>query len=149
MHTARARFRRAAGPASASGKVRPLAQPANVGVSHVRTLCGTGLLRDGEVGISATNRNFKGRMGSASAFAYLGKLCASHVGGLCRAEPVCASHRAASPTVVAASAIAGKIVSPSTALGVPAQPVRFSRTVHSTQGAAAKVRLLEFVIDAC
>jgi len=47
---------------------------------------GTGLLEDGEVGISATNRNFKGRMGSASAFAYL-----------------------ASPAVVAASAIAGHI----------------------------------------
>jgi len=32
---------------------------------------GTGLLEDGEVGISATNRNFKGRMGSRSAKAYL------------------------------------------------------------------------------
>ena len=50
---------------------------------------GTGLLEDGEVGISATNRNFKGRMGSRSAEAYL-----------------------ASPAVVAASAIAGRIAGP-------------------------------------
>jgi homoaconitate hydratase len=47
---------------------------------------GTGLLEAGEVGISATNRNFKGRMGSRDAQAYL-----------------------ASPQVVAASAIAGYI----------------------------------------
>lgn len=32
---------------------------------------GAGLLKDGEVGISATNRNFKGRMGSRNAEAYL------------------------------------------------------------------------------
>ncbi|MBZ0199299.1 MAG: homoaconitase, partial [Ignavibacteriaceae bacterium] len=50
---------------------------------------GIGLLEDGEVGISATNRNFKGRMGSRDAQAYL-----------------------ASPAVVAASAIAGSISSP-------------------------------------
>jgi len=47
---------------------------------------GTGLLEDGEVGISATNRNFKGRMGSREAQAYL-----------------------ASPEVVVASAVAGYI----------------------------------------
>jgi len=50
---------------------------------------GRGLLEDGEVGISATNRNFKGRMGSKSAEAYL-----------------------ASPAVVAASAIAGHFAMP-------------------------------------
>jgi homoaconitate hydratase len=47
---------------------------------------GTGLLEAGEVGISATNRNFKGRMGSRDAQCYLG-----------------------SPEVVAASAVAGYI----------------------------------------
>ncbi|MGC2477091.1 MAG: homoaconitase [Candidatus Sulfotelmatobacter sp.] len=50
---------------------------------------GTGLLEKGEVGISATNRNFKGRMGSREAQCYLG-----------------------SPEVVAASAIAGYITGP-------------------------------------
>ncbi|KIL90003.1 hypothetical protein FAVG1_06741 [Fusarium avenaceum] len=50
---------------------------------------GTGLLEPGEVGISASNRNFKGRMGSTSAKAYL-----------------------ASPEIVAASALKGKIAGP-------------------------------------
>ena len=50
---------------------------------------GTGLLEPGEVGISASNRNFKGRMGSTDAKAYL-----------------------ASPEVVAASALSGKICGP-------------------------------------
>lgn len=47
---------------------------------------GEGLLEAGEVGISATNRNFKGRMGERSASCYL-----------------------ASPQVVASSALAGRI----------------------------------------
>ncbi|MFZ0705487.1 MAG: homoaconitase [Candidatus Korobacteraceae bacterium] len=51
---------------------------------------GKGLLEPGEVGISATNRNFKGRMGSRDAQCYL-----------------------ASPEVVAASAVAGYICAPS------------------------------------
>ena len=50
---------------------------------------GTGLLDAGEVGISATNRNFKGRMGSRDAKCYL-----------------------ASPAVVASSALAGYITGP-------------------------------------
>jgi homoaconitate hydratase len=50
---------------------------------------GTGLLEPGEVGISASNRNFKGRMGSTEAKAYL-----------------------ASPEVVAASALSGVISGP-------------------------------------
>lgn len=50
---------------------------------------GTGLLESGEVGISATNRNFKGRMGAKDAQCYL-----------------------ASPEVVAASAVAGYITAP-------------------------------------
>src|SRR5512146_1426387 len=50
---------------------------------------GTGLLEAGEVGMSATNRNLKGRMGSRDAKCYLG-----------------------SPAVVAASALAGYITGP-------------------------------------
>ncbi|KAH9481687.1 mitochondrial Homoaconitase [Psilocybe cubensis] len=50
---------------------------------------GVGLLEDGETGISATNRNYKGRMGHPNAQAYL-----------------------ASPAVVAASAIKGYICGP-------------------------------------
>jgi homoaconitate hydratase len=50
---------------------------------------GVGLLEPGEVGISSSNRNFKGRMGSTAAKAYL-----------------------ASPEVVAASALEGKIAGP-------------------------------------
>ncbi|HXZ26562.1 MAG TPA: homoaconitase [Terriglobales bacterium] len=54
---------------------------------------GVGLLEPGEVGVSATNRNFKGRMGSREARCYL-----------------------ASPAVVAASAAAGYICGPEPAV---------------------------------
>jgi homoaconitate hydratase len=57
---------------------------------------GVGLLEPGEVGISATNRNFKGRMGSREAQCYL-----------------------ASPAVVAASAVAGYICAPAAVDGRP------------------------------
>ncbi|MFW5653972.1 MAG: aconitase family protein, partial [Planctomycetota bacterium] len=71
---------------------------------------GEGTLDDGEVGISATNRNFKGRMGSRDAKTYL-----------------------ASPAVVAASAVAGYITAPAAYERV--QP-RF--TVQYTAEAEAK-----------
>ncbi len=62
---------------------------------------GDGILEDGEAGISATNRNFKGRMGSRDAQVYL-----------------------ASPAVVAASAIAGTISGPTPAgTHTPRQPI--------------------------
>ncbi len=70
---------------------------ADAGATFLPPGCGTciglgaGTLEPGEVGISATNRNFKGRMGSRDAKAYL-----------------------ASPAVVAASALAGHIAAPST-----------------------------------
>lgn len=72
---------------------------------------GVGLLEDGEVGISATNRNYKGRMGSPKALAYL-----------------------ASPAVVAASAVAGRIteVQPS-----PATSLEFSLSTASKAVEAA------------
>lgn len=62
---------------------------------------GTGLLEPGEVGISATNRNFKGRMGSRDALAYL-----------------------ASPEVVAASAALGRMGFPEELEGKPAPKSR-------------------------
>lgn len=63
------------------------AQPLPAGCATCIGL-GAGLLEEGEVGISASNRNFKGRMGSVDAHAYL-----------------------ASPAVVAASALHGRITS--------------------------------------
>jgi homoaconitate hydratase len=61
---------------------------------------GEGVLGAGEVGISATNRNFKGRMGSRDSFVYL-----------------------SSPAVVAASAVAGKIAGPHTVTPAAAEKV--------------------------
>eukprot|EP01063_Lacrimia_lanifica_P020073 TRINITY_DN27428_c0_g1_i1.p1 TRINITY_DN27428_c0_g1~~TRINITY_DN27428_c0_g1_i1.p1 ORF type:complete len:690 (+),score=266.48 TRINITY_DN27428_c0_g1_i1:53-2122(+) len=55
---------------------------------------GMGLLQEGEAGISASNRNFKGRMGHPKAECYL-----------------------ASPAVVAASAVAGRITHPAALTG--------------------------------
>lgn len=79
---------------------------------------GVGLLEDGEVGISATNRNYKGRMGSPNAKAYL-----------------------ASPAVVAASAVQGKICGPSNldaAMMDNEAGLKFSMEIHQKQAAPAK-----------
>ncbi len=77
---------------------------------------GVGLLEPGEVGISATNRNFKGRMGSRDAKCYL-----------------------ASPEVVAASALAGYIRGPYTsANGAPARKY----TEFAATSAAEEVEIL-------
>lgn len=77
---------------------------------------GVGLLEPGEAGISSTNRNFKGRMGSRDAQCYL-----------------------ASPQVVAASAAAGYICGPQVMNG--GEPARnFKEFASATQ--AEKVEIL-------
>lgn len=78
---------------------------------------GTGLLEPGEVGISATNRNFKGRMGSRDAKCYL-----------------------ASPAVVAASAVAGRITAPGEWELV--QPVRHWTELGARAAAAESVEII-------
>jgi homoaconitate hydratase len=79
---------------------------------------GQGLLEPGEVGISATNRNFKGRMGSRDAKCYL-----------------------ASPAVVAASAVAGFITAPQTwERGVPQ---RHWTQLAGPAASAKEVQILE------
>jgi homoaconitate hydratase len=79
---------------------------------------GVGLLEDGEIGISATNRNFKGRMGSRSAQAYLG-----------------------SPEVVAASAIAGYIDLPGT--DYPTNVTATISAPKSSGAAAPKIAIID------
>ncbi len=76
---------------------------------------GRGLVQKGEIAISATNRNFKGRMGDRDAFVYL-----------------------ASPAVVAASALAGFICAPTNFDERPAgiavrRPEKKSRSAGSVQ----------------
>jgi homoaconitate hydratase len=78
---------------------------------------GTGLLEPGEVGISATNRNFKGRMGSRDAQCYL-----------------------ASPAVVAASAVAGYICGPDKAAA--GTPTRHYTQLSPPAGPAEIVEIL-------
>lgn len=79
---------------------------------------GAGLLEDGEVGISATNRNFKGRMGSKLAEVYL-----------------------ASPAVVAASAVAGYIDGP--AVAVDTKTTGGITVNKKAAGGAEKVEVLD------
>ena len=78
---------------------------------------GVGLLEAGEVGISATNRNFKGRMGSRDAKCYL-----------------------ASPEVVAESAVAGYIRGPHEF--AHAAPERRFTELATASGDAEKVEIL-------
>jgi homoaconitate hydratase len=79
---------------------------------------GVGLLEKGEVGISATNRNFKGRMGSRDAQCYL-----------------------ASPEVVAASAVAGYIRGPHQ-VGDRRPERRYTEFATNGSGAAERVEIL-------
>jgi homoaconitate hydratase len=79
---------------------------------------GVGLLEKGEVGISATNRNFKGRMGSRDAQCYL-----------------------ASPEVVAASAVAGYIRGPHEF--ADRHPERRYTELAAGAGGAEKVEILK------
>ena len=80
---------------------------------------GVGLLEKGEVGISATNRNFKGRMGSRDAQCYL-----------------------ASPEVVAASAVAGYIRGPHEFADLHPER-RYSELTANGGGGAEKVEILK------
>ncbi len=77
---------------------------------------GAGTLEAGEVGISATNRNFKGRMGSRDAQAYL-----------------------ASPAVVAASALAGYIRAPRSYIDQKAKTQKHFNGARAAGGGGTKM----------
>ncbi|MFQ5424614.1 MAG: homoaconitase [Phycisphaerae bacterium] len=77
---------------------------------------GRGTLAAGEVGISATNRNFKGRMGSRDASVYL-----------------------SSPAVVAASAVAGRIAGPDALQPEPRASARATPRDALTRAATCRV----------
>jgi homoaconitate hydratase len=79
---------------------------------------GRGLVQKGENAISATNRNFKGRMGDRDAFVYL-----------------------ASPAVVAASALAGFICAPTNFTDKPADTA--TRRPEKKPRSAASVQIME------
>jgi homoaconitate hydratase len=79
---------------------------------------GRGLVQKGENAISATNRNFKGRMGDRDAFVYL-----------------------ASPAVVAASALAGFICAPTNFIDKPAATA--TRRSEKKPRSAASVQIME------
>jgi homoaconitate hydratase len=93
---------------------------------------GRGLVEKGETAISATNRNFKGRMGDRDSFVYL-----------------------ASPAVVAASALAGFICGPTdfaekpagTATRRPPKKPRSSESVQIMEGFPSSVRGRVLFID--
>jgi homoaconitate hydratase len=93
---------------------------------------GRGLVQKGEIAISATNRNFKGRMGDRDAFVYL-----------------------ASPAVVAASALAGFICAPTnfsertagTAIRRPEKKSRSAGSVQIMEGFPSCVRGRVLFID--
>jgi homoaconitate hydratase len=93
---------------------------------------GRGLVEKGETAISATNRNFKGRMGDRDSFVYL-----------------------ASPAVVAASALAGFICAPfdfsekpaGTATRRPERKARPAASVQIMEGFPSSVRGRVLFID--
>jgi homoaconitate hydratase len=93
---------------------------------------GRGLVEKGETAISATNRNFKGRMGDRDAYVYL-----------------------ASPAVVAASALAGFICAPTnftdkpagTATRRPDKKPRSAGSVQIMEGFPSSVRGRILFID--